>query len=358
MSNIFWVAGMLVAFAVVFQVLTGTPPVLGILGGATIVILYTTMGGMLAVAWTDFVQVIVIAFGLVVLLIIVLVDSGGWGNIAPHLPGNTFRLFPLADASGEVWLNYMRAWVIIGVADLSSQTMIGRALAAKSERVAVQSFYFGAAGYIAISMIPVMLGIIGSVTMPDLGNSESVVPALAIEHLHPAFLAIFVGAILAAIMSSCDSALLAVSSITSINLLPLVKQNPSERLKLLVVRWGIPVGGVIAIIIALNAEEVFNTMLDANLLILAAVIAPFILGLWWKKANRAGALAAMGMGIVSWLMTSLVYPDLPGDFIGLGVSLLTMLLVTPLTQRVSPPRSLHDTDGNPVELTDRLGLPW
>ena len=49
-------------------------------------------------------------------------------------------------------------------------------------------------------MIPVSLGMIGSVTMPDLDNSERVIPMLALEHLHPVLVAIFVGAILAALV--------------------------------------------------------------------------------------------------------------------------------------------------------------
>jgi Na+/proline symporter len=96
-------------------------------------------------------------------------------------------------------------------------------------------------------------------------------------------------------------------------------------------------------------------MLDANILGLAAIIVPFILGVWWRKANRSGALAAMGAGLTAWLATLFLAPGLPADFIGLGVSLLTMLIVTPLTQTFDPPRGLFDSDGNPVAMTDRLG---
>ena len=355
MSNLFWVSSMLVAFAIVFESLTGVPMVYGILGGAAVVILYTTMGGMLAVALTDFVQMIIIIAGLFVLLAVVLIDAGGWGNIGPHLPEGTFRLTPPEGATREVWLNYARALVIIGVADIASQTLIGRALAAKSERVAQQAFYLGAIGYLVLGLMPVMIGIIASVTMPGVGNSESIVPTLAIEHLHPVILAVFVGAILAAIMSSADSALLAAGSVISANLLPIVVKDASERLRLRVARWSVPVCGIVAIAIALNAKVVYNTMLDANLLMLAAIIAPFILGVWWKKANRTGALAAMAGGVIAWQITATFFPNLPGDFVGLCVSLVTMLIVTPLTQTFDPPRELRDSDGNVVELTDRLG---
>lgn len=352
-SSVFWFAGMLVAFGIVFETLTGVPKVMGILGGSVVVILYTAMGGMLAVALTDFVQLIIIAVGLVILLVVVLVDAGGWAPIAARLPEHTFRLYP-REASGAQWLNYLRAWMIFGIADIASQSLIGRALSAKSEQVAQQSFLLGAAGYLCFAMVPVLLGIIGSVTLPNLADSEAVIPALAFEHLHPVMIAVFVGAILAAIMSSCDSALLASASIVSTNLLPFVTREPSDHLKLQVVRWGIPGCGVLGIVIALNARVVFDTMLDANLLMLSAIIVPFILGVWWRKANRAGALCAMFAGIVSWIVTSIRYPELPGDFIGLGVSLVTMLVVVPLTQTLDPPRLLVDADGNPVDLDHRV----
>ena len=77
--------------------------------------------------------------------------------------------------------------------------------------------------------------------------------------------------------------------------------------------------------------------------------------MWWKKANRTGALSAMVAGLSAWLLTLLFAPELPADFIGLGASLITMLVVTPLTQSFDPPRPLVDCDGNPVEMKDRLG---
>jgi Na+/proline symporter len=80
------------------------------------------------------------------------------------------------------------------------------------------------------------------------------------------------------------------------------------------------------------------------------------MGVWWKKANRSGALAAMAVGLTTWLSTLFLAPRLPADFIGLAASLLTMLVVTPLTQKLDPPRELRDGDGNPVDMSNRLGV--
>ena len=353
-SNTVWVASMLVGFGLIFESLTGIPLVYGIFGGALVVTVYTAIGGMWAVALTDFLQMIIIFVGLAILFVVVLVDVGGWDAISPQLSKHTFRLLPF-DNTAEQWLNYLRAWTIIGVVDISAQTLIQRAGAAKSERVAQNSFYLGSAGYLLFGMIPVILGIIGSVSMPDLASSEAIIPALAIEHLHPVAVAIFVGAMLAAIMSSADSALLATASVIARNVLPLVRHAPSAKLTLLVARLTIPVCCIVAIAIALKIQVVFDLMVDANILGLAAIIVPFVMGMWWKKANRTGALAAMTAGISAWLLTLYFAPALPADFIGLAASFITMLVVTPLTQKIDPPRELRDSDGNPVEMKNRLG---
>ena len=62
-SNIGWTGGLLVAFGVIFQSLTNIPLEIGILGGALVVFIYTCVGGMWAVAMTDFVQIIIIVIG-------------------------------------------------------------------------------------------------------------------------------------------------------------------------------------------------------------------------------------------------------------------------------------------------------
>jgi Na+/proline symporter len=116
-ANIVWVGAMLVAFGVVFEALTSIPLEAGIIGGAIVIFIYTAVGGMWAVALTDSVQMVIIMVGLVVLLVTVLIDVGGWSTISPQLPEDTFRMLPFEN-TGEQWLNYLRAWTIIGVVDI------------------------------------------------------------------------------------------------------------------------------------------------------------------------------------------------------------------------------------------------
>jgi SSS family solute:Na+ symporter len=353
-SSIGWTGALLVAFGFVFVTQTGIPLETGILGGALVVFIYTVAGGMWAVALTDFVQMVVIAVGLIMLLIVVLIDVGGWGNIGPHLPENTFQIIPVENTT-SVWLNYVRAWIIFGLADVTSQSLLQRAFSAKNEQVAQNSFYLAGFGYLTLGFIPVMLGIIASVIMPGLADPESIIPELAFAHLHPVAIAIFAGALLAAIMSSADSALLAAASIFSVNILPLFKPEASDRLRLLATRIAIPVFGSIAVYVALEVKVIYNLILDANSVILVCVTVPFIVGIWWKRANRSGALASMAAGFTTWFLALRYAPELPGDLLGLLAGLLVMLIVTPLTQKSDPPEPLLDSDGNEVEFKDRLG---
>jgi len=350
-----WIGGLMVAFGYVFQTMTGIPMEIGILAGGVIVVVYTAIGGMWAVAVTDFVQVLIIAIGLVVLLVVVLVNVGGWGVIAPQLPEHTFRLVPL-EHGVDIWLNYVRLWVIFGVADLASQSLMQRVFAADSDRTAQNAFYLAGAGHLFLGLIPVILGIIAVVTMPGLDDPETVLPSLAVEHLHPIAIAIFVGAILAAIMSSADSALLAAASLVGINLAKILKHDISSDQRLSVTRIAIPVCGIIAIYVALEVQVILELMLDATSFLLVGVVGPYIAGVWWKKANRTGALSAMAAGFLAWFLSAWFYPELAGDVIGFGFSLLTIVVVTLLTQGIDPPKPLVDEYGEPINLKGRLGI--
>ncbi|MEM7430501.1 MAG: sodium:solute symporter family protein [Pseudomonadota bacterium] len=353
-SNVMWMAGMLVAFGTIFDSLTNIPVEVGIVAGAIIVFIYTAVGGMWAVAITDFIQMCVIIVGLIVLAIVVWFQVGGWSEISPHLSENTFQMFPTEHTRAE-WLDYLRAWTIIGLVDIQAQTLFQRVSAAKSERVAQNAFYLGGIGYLGFAMIPIMLGIVGSVVMPGLDNPEFVIPEMAKAYLHPVAIAILVGAMLSAIMSSADSCLLACGSVASRNILPVIVKEPSARLSLLVARWSIPFFGLIGVLIAIKVQVVFDLMVDANILGLACIIVPFILGVWWQKANRTGALAGMFSGLAAWMTTNTVAPHLASDFIGLATSLVVMVVVTLATQTFDPPRPLVDSDGNPVDTRNRLG---
>ncbi|MEM7001862.1 MAG: sodium:solute symporter family protein [Pseudomonadota bacterium] len=355
LSGVAWAGALMVAFGTILNVLTGVPLVWGILIGGLIVVGYTAIGGMWAVAMTDLIQLIVMILGLVILTTIVVLDMGGVSAAWSQIPAEKLNLLPLENDAPS-WLNYLRAWFIIGVSNLASQSLLQRGLAAKDERTAQWAYYFGAVGFLIIGLIPALLGILASVTMPGVEDKQTLLPLLAEAHLHPLLMALFVGAVLAAIMSSADSALLAASSVISMNLLPLLQPAASEAQKLRWARFSIPICGLVAGGTALQFQAIYDLIVEANAVLLAAVVVPFVLGIWWQKTNRVGVQAGMAAALVTWLTVSFIAPDLPGDLVGMFVCLVVTIGVALATQASDPPAPITTPDGQPVALTDRLGV--
>ena len=353
-ASIIWLGGILFTFGVLLEALTGLPMAIGVFGGLTVIVIYTMAGGMWAVALTDFVQTIVLILGLFILLYVVLDDVGGWTSIAAQLPEHSLRLIPLVHTAGN-WIDWIHVWMTLGVAAIASTPIIQRALSARTEAVAQNSFYVATVLYLGIGVIPIVLGLVASVTMPNLDDPNAVLTKLAVEHLHPILVVVFVGAILSSIMSTSDSVLLGVASVVSTNLLPLVRKHPDSALRLRVARIAIPIAGLLATYIAFSASRVVEVLIDAAAPLLAGIIVPFVLCFWWEKANRYGALAGMAGGLLGWMVASTMDSTFPPDLIGFGASLVTMVAVTLATQKVCPPCPLADIDGQPVVLADRLG---
>ncbi len=353
-GGVIWLGGVLFTFGVLVESLTGMPMAVGIFGGLFVIVVYTMIGGMWAVAATDFIQMVIFVFGMFVLLYFVLDDAGGWSNVVAQLPEHAFRPIPLEHTFGN-WIEHIHVLMVLGVAGIVSNSIIQRALSARSEAVSQNSFYLAALGYVTIGLVPLMLGFTASITMPALEDPNAVLTDLAFAHLHPAFVAIFVGAIVSAILSTSDSILLGSSSIISTNLLPLVKHEPDEKLRLQVARYAIPVCGLVATYVAFNANRVVQVLMDSAALMLAAIIVPIILCFWWEKANRLGALAGIFGGLTAWQGASIVGTEFPADLFGFLVSAVAMVLVILMTQKIDPPRPLTDIDDNAIDLADRVG---
>jgi SSS family transporter len=354
-SHVAWAGAQLVAFGYILHALVGVSTTAGVLVATVIVLVYTTAGGMWAVAVTDFAQVLILTAGLVLLLPIVISDLGGVGVVMAALPEGSFRIIPRQHDLGS-WLNYARAWAIVALGSLSSQSILQRTFSSRDESVSQNSAYLAAIGYLTVGMIPVFLGMVGAIALPGLVDPEFVVPELAMRHLHPVAMAIFAGALLSAIMSSADSALLAPASIVAADIVPFFFPRVSDRTRLMTARLAVPVFGFTALAIALYVRTIYSLMLDAASITLVCLAAPFIAGIWWSKANRFGTLAGMIAGVTTWLASSMLFPTLPADLFGLLASALGLLIATPLTQGVDPPWPLRDVDGNVVPLRDRLGI--
>lgn len=349
-----WLGAVLFAFGVIFETLTGQPAALGILGGTVVIVVYTMFGGLRAVAATDVLQMVFIMIGVLALFFVVVDDTGGFGNIAQQMPENAFRLLPEANTFSD-WFAYLQVWFSSGLVAIGVISIVQRAMAARNEQVAQNAFYIAGVGYLLFGMIPVTLGYLATTSMPGVEDANAIIPLLAVAHLHPVVVAVFVGAVISAIMSTSDSILLGCGTVISVNLLPRVMKDPSERMKLGVARWSIPVMALIALYTAFNTNTIISAIAISISLGFAGLSAPFILAIWWKKLNSVGGFSGIGAGFAAFALTSLLYPEVPASFVGFWTSLLVAVLVSLATQSTSAPKVLTNANGEAMDLSDRLG---
>lgn len=349
-----WVAALMVAFGRILQSLTGLDPAIGICVGAGVVLVYTYAGGMWAVTLTDFVQLIILVLGMVVLTPILLADMGGWAAISARIPAERFDLYPHGGDAGD-WFSYARDWLVIGLGNLAGQDLIQRSLSSRDDKVAVRSAYLSGILYMTVGMLPVLLGMAGAVVLPDLADPDLVMMALAQKYLPAAALVLFTGALLSALLSSADSALLAPASVIGWDLLRWLRPDVSETTCLRVSRLSVVSCGLIALVLALHRTSVYDLMVDSWSILLATLFVPLTAGIWWRRANGPGALAAIGVGFVSWLVLMRVAPTWPADLLAVPFALVALAVVSLVTATATPPRPLTDAEGRELAVRDRVG---
>ena len=359
-----WVGSQLLAVGTVLAAMAGLPFVGSILIAAVIVLIYTVLGGMWGVTLTDFFQALVLIAAISLLLPIVLGEAGGVSAVLDRLPEGRTRFLPTGGLLE--WLFFVQAWLVIGLGNLPGQDLMQRALSSRSERVAQWSAYLGGSMYLVVGLIPVALGLIGSVLMPGLQNPEEIVPRLAMEYLPPAGLALFLGALFSALMSSADSGLLAPASVFGQNIVRNLVPDLKPKEILFAVRVGVVIFCGLALAVALWFQSVYSLMVESWTVMMVGLFGPLTLGMYWKRTNAPGAVAGMLSGLGVWLgliaaeltwgaVASSAWPELPNALIATPVSLLVTVFVSLGTAKTHPPRVLTDASGRPVGEKGRLG---
>ncbi|MEC8992997.1 MAG: sodium:solute symporter family protein [Candidatus Latescibacterota bacterium] len=350
-----WVASLMVAFGRILQSLAGVEPTTAILLGAAVVLVYTFAGGMWAVTLTDFVQLTILIVGMVVLTPILLSDMGGWSAIAAKIPTERFFLYP-HDGDATAWFGYVRDWLVIGLGNLAGQDLIQRTLSSRDDNIAVRSAYYSGLIYVTIGFLPVLLGMAGAILLPDLADPDLVMMALA-EHYLPTFaLILFVGALVSALLSSADSALLAPASVVGWDILRHFRPQADERTCLIVSRIAVVLFGLFALALALHKTSVYDLMVDSWSVLLATLFVPLTAGIWWSRANAAGSLASILVGAAAWLILLQITDTWPADLLAVPFALIALVVVSKATGSSHPPAPLTDHEGRPIRGRERFGI--
>lgn len=339
-----WVAAQFVALGIILNLLLGIPTITGMLFAALIVVIYTYIGGMWAVSITDTVQMGVIVVGLIVILVEVLGEFGGFSAIIASTPSEFFRVTP-SDATTKDWLAWAAAWMTIGLGSIPQQDVYQRVMSAKSAAIAKWASISAGFLYFTIALIPLTLGLIARAKYPELviSDPQQLLPTLILDNTSMLTQIFFFGALLSAIMSTASGALLAPATLLGENVIKPFFNNITDKTRLKIIRTSIIIVAIGALALASQQGSIYELVSGAYSITLVSAFIPLVFGLYWSKANSLGALFAIILGAAGWQFTELYIADpfIPGTIMGLGLSLFGMIAGTYAQRYIQ--RSTHHT---------------
>jgi SSS family transporter len=336
-SYLGWLSAQIVVIGLVFSAVTGGAVSMGagIVIGTAVVLVYTLWGGMYAVAWTNFVQMVIIVVGLLYIFVLVADRAGGVGTVVAHAhAAGKLEFWPKPEARDV--LAFIGAGVTLMLGSIPQQDVFQRVTSARSERVAVAGSVLGGAFYFLLAFIPIFLAYSASLIDPKMvadlidKDHQQILPALIIGHTPLAAQILFFGALLSAVMSTASATLLAPSVTFTENVLKrFLRRELDDRAFLRTMRIVVAAFAAGVTVFALNSNStIYEMVVGAYKVTLVAAFVPLAAGLYWQRATAQGALAAILAGLTTWIALEIASPDglFPPQLAGLLASIAGMLL--------------------------------
>ncbi len=358
--SMIYLAGQYTAVSIVLMWIFNLPHWIALLLGAFIVTVYTVIGGLYAVTWTTLIQGLILIVGVVVMAPLVIMKAGGFSHINEVMAGHNPDLVQPWVAGGLFTPEYVVSFSLLLMIGLAcAPHVINNILAVRDAR------YFKWSPLIAFGIYGVVMfllkfggfaGIVlveeGIITLPEVKNAGDFVFIYGIQSAipHIALWGLFAVVVLAAVMSTTDRLMLTIGTYFSWDIYRnILHPQASEKRVLTVSKIAVAVTAIITVLLALDPPALLAWLIWAGIGIMFATFAvPLLAGLYWRRATREGALAAMSLGLVSsCVFGGISYFKvfiLPVHFslYGVAVAVCAMVLVSLFT-KPTPPHILDDT---------------
>ena len=305
----FYTASGLVGGAILFESSFGLEYSLALLAGAFIIVVYTFVGGFLAVAWTDAFQAMLMLAALLITPIAVINEAGGTGAVLDQLEqinSENTNLFANLTLLGFVSLI---AW---GLGYAGQPHILARFMAVKDPQKLNSSKWIAMSWMLVVLFGSVSTGLAGITYFvgQPLVNPETVFIILSQSLFNPWIAGIITAAILSAIMSTIDSQLLVSSSVISEDFYRVfVRPKASEKELLLVSRIAVVVIALLALVIASDRNSRVLELVSYAWAGFGAAFGPVIIfSLFWRSMTALSAVIGMIVGAV----TVVVWSNLSG----------------------------------------------
>ena len=317
----------IVAGARLFESVFGLPYAQALWWGAAATILYTLIGGFLAVSWTDTVQATLMIFALLLTPVIVMLNVGG--------PGETLRVIEQVDPARLQWIGAGGLVAVVsslawGLGYFGQPHILARFMAADSLAVIPQARRIGMTWMVLCLLGAILVGLAGiawSAQHPQLAgalveNPERVFIVLAEALFNPWIAGVLLSAILAAVMSTLSCQLLVCSSaLTEDFYHGFIRPHAGERELVWIGRATVLAVALLAIFIARDPDSRVLGLVSYAWAGFGAAFGPVVLfSLFWGRMTGVGALAGMVVGaatVILWKQTgSALYEIVPGFIAG------------------------------------------
>ena len=339
----FYVAAQFLAAGKVLNFYLGITPLQGMLVGAVLVAFYTAAGGLLAVAWTDLIQGILMLGTLALLPLAVVAELGGPGALQARLGALGGSYLDLAPgASGWLAVSGVLGSLAIGLGYMGQPHLVLRFMAiTRPEEVRKGATI--AVGWALIAFFgAVLLGLTGLAWFgPEamgegqlIADQEQLMPLMARTFMPEWIAVVMICGAIAAMMSTADSQLLASASAVSEDIYRrMINPDADQKTLLAIGRWATLGIGAVGFVLAWTADAfVYNMVLYAWAGLGAAFGPPLLLSLRWRRTSRAGVLGGFVAGtvvVIVWynvpVLQANLYEMIPGWFASLAATVALSL---------------------------------
>ena len=296
-----------------------------------VVLAYSALSGLWGAYMTSAFQIGIITVGLVLTTIYLLatgaVDSITSAFEAGELPDTYFNMLPNGISP------VLSMLIPISTAVIADQCTVQRINSCKDYETSKKGWLYSIILIFPLAVMPAFIGMFGAAEYGATGNSAFF--TVAINSLPSILAAIMMAAVLAAIMSTIDAFMVAISTMALHDVYQGLINPKADSKKL--VKWNYVVSiviVVIALIIALVATNIIDMLCSVTAFVGAGCFVPFVGGLYWKKGTAKGAIAASVVGMIAMILHWLGIVTLPLNEVGGAVcSLVAYIIVSLATQK-------------------------
>lgn len=323
-GSILWAAAQVRAFGQILGSTTGLDLGTAIMIAAFLVGAYSVVGGLLADAVTDVVQGIAVIVGLIVLAVFVAAALGGPETALARIEPTRLSL---GTGPNDAAIDRVEHLAIVLCGSLVAVELVSRFLGARTATVAASGTIAGGLMYLAMGLLPVFLGLVGPTLLKDIAEPEQIVPKLAEAYLPPIGYALFVGALVSAILSVVHAALHAPAAQLSHNVVVRLLPGLSPRGRLYSVRLSVLVLSAIAWGLAQSVATIKELVELASAFGSAGAIVVALFGLFTGFGGPAAAIASLVSGSLVWALGRFAFELQTPYLIALGVSLAAYVMI-------------------------------